>query len=201
MKTFIAHVVKDSSGLFRVQTIEEHHLGVSLLAADFAGPFCSEEWAELLGSCHDMGKYNEVFQIYLSIASGMKPGNTPPKVDHSSVGAILVHEKFPELYPPLAYCIAGHHSGLPDWFGGLELRLQKMELYKTAISSVDSDILNKSFSPLKKIPFVNMEPEMHLWIRMLFSCLVDADWLDTERFMKPEKYAQRGSYDSLDTLK
>ena len=38
-------------------------------------------------------------------------------------------------------------------------------------------------------------------IRMLFSCLVDADWIDTERFMKPEVARRREhSYDSIPVL-
>lgn len=148
-----------------------------------------------------MGKYNKEFQDYIHIASGMEPGFVPPKVDHSSVGAILMREKFPKFYHPVAYCIAGHHTGLPDWFGGLDLRLKKKELYEAAIKFADKNILDKTFSPTQKIPFKNIEQEMHLWIRMLFSCLVDADWLDTERFMQPEKSELRGRYDSIRILK
>lgn len=201
MKRNVAHVVKDSCGEFRIQTIEEHHAGVSLLASDFAGTFSSEEWGVLLGAWHDVGKYNKAFQDYIGIASGMTTGSIPPKVDHASVGAILSKEKLPKFYHPLAYCIAGHHSGLPDWFGGLELRLKKKELYEAAMSSSDSINFDYMFSPVVKAPFKDPEREMHLWIRMLFSCLVDADWLDTERFMNPERYALRGQYDSLDILK
>jgi CRISPR-associated endonuclease/helicase Cas3 len=39
-----------------------------------------------------------------------------------------------------------------------------------------------------------------LWLRMLFSCLVDADFLDTEVFFDPEQATQRGSFPSLESL-
>jgi len=41
----------------------------------------------------------------------------------------------------------------------------------------------------------------HLWVRMLYSCLVDADFLDTERFMNPEQFKLRCNYESLGELK
>ena len=64
----------------------------------------------------------------------------------------------------------------------------------------------KEFLSDIKIPALKAAPvknprDLHLWVRMLFSCLVDADFLDTERFMSPENFALRENSLSLKELK
>jgi CRISPR-associated endonuclease/helicase Cas3 len=41
---------------------------------------------------------------------------------------------------------------------------------------------------------------LHLWVRMLFSCLVDADYLDTEKFYDPQQSELRGDSPKIDLL-
>jgi CRISPR-associated endonuclease/helicase Cas3 len=85
----------------------------------------------LLGWWHDLGKYSEAFQDYLdsSVASedDTQQMEIPGKVDHSTAGAQHA-ARLGKLGQLLAYCIAGHHAGLPDNVGGdssLSMRLKK----------------------------------------------------------------------------
>lgn len=126
------------------------------------------------------------------------------KPDHSSAGAILAKEKLPGYFPPLAYCIAGHHSGLLDWTSSgeanLDRRLSKTDCYQEMLKDAPEE-MQEVVASLDQPLVDDFEKEMHQWIRMLFSCLVDADYLDTERFMQPEQANRRGQYDSMETLK
>lgn len=127
---------------------------------------------------------------------------------HSGVGAIAALERF-DAAPPariVAYCIAGHHSGLADWCPDLEHRLtieqRERELYRQVCTLTHAQpILGCQPPHSKPSPYGKDRAQLHLWVRMLFSCLVDADVLDTERFMQPDVAAQRGSYPSLDELR
>ena len=203
---YIAHIKKQDKG-YQIQKIEEHINGTSAFALIFASKFQNEEWGRLLGLWHDLGKFSEDFQDYIKINSGYEEDDQKrPKTDHTSAGAIFVKELLPKMWPPFAYCIAGHHAGLLNYCaeegisGELQHRLAKQEFYE----EIKNDIPEK----LKHIGALNiptgksLPPEqMHLWIRMLFSCLVDADYLDTERFMNPESFAKRGNYETIEKLK
>ena len=103
----------------------------------------------------------------------------------------------------LAYQIAGHHAGLPDWqsdtsgMAGLAQRLLKVDLLeKVHITQVSAEITNPAMPSEKPKP--GSDPA--LWIRMIFSCLVDADFLDTEAFLQPEQASLREVYPSLPAL-
>lgn len=103
----------------------------------------------------------------------------------------------------LAYLIAGHHAGLPDWAAdetgakALSHRLQKKELLDCTLAQpIPGDILNAPLPTSK--PAKGTDPA--LWIRMLFSCLVDADFLDTEAFMDLNRSIARQGYPSLSEL-
>ena len=123
----------------------------------------------------------------------------------------------------LAYAIAGHHAGLADWRGDgdsalLERLKRAMERQKTRplekfIGEDDTRILfNKkmlhcpddlpvSFLGLDdNNEYIKESEHFHLWVRMLFSCLVDADFLDTEAFMQPGNAKQRGGYAALNEI-
>ncbi|MFA5878936.1 MAG: CRISPR-associated helicase Cas3' [Candidatus Margulisiibacteriota bacterium] len=186
------------------QPLEEHLLGVAEFSKKFAEQCSSGEWGYLAGLWHDLGKYSPDFQNYLKANSGYdEDDQKQPKRDHTSAGAIFAKEVLPKLYPPLAYCIAGHHAGLLNYYselgisGDLQSRLKKQEFYDKIKEVIPENIKKNISLPIKPLP-----PEhMHLWIRMLFSCLIDADRLDTERFMKPESFEKRGKYNSISKLK
>ena len=103
----------------RWQTLEAHLAAVAERAAAFAQPFGSGEWARLLGEIHDLGKARSSFQSYLRHANGLNdPDYDASDHSHSGAGACWANAKFGKLGRILAYCVAGHHAGLPDWIGG-----------------------------------------------------------------------------------
>lgn len=203
----IGHIKNLEDGSFLKQKLEDHLLGVALLARQFASEFGNEEWGNLLGLWHDLGKYSDEFQEYIKKNSGFEEGERLGKTDHTSAAAILAKEMYSNFFwQPVAYCIAGHHAGLHNWLpepgvsGDLSDRLKKQEFLDKIRTKIPDGFLERiNLNPPIGKP---IDPkQMHLWIRMLFSCLVDADYLDTERFMNPESFARRGKYDSLSELK
>lgn len=181
--------------------LADHLREVGGLAKKFADRFESGDWAHLAGLWHDLGKYHPEFQGYIK-------QKTPRGVNHSLGGALWAMERFGANDPRariLAYLIACHHTGLTNWYGGLSERLKddrEQALFKTVMKlDIPEDIRN---APLP----ASMPPEgarkdfgLSLWLRMLFSCLVDADFLDTEKYMDGEKANSRNQSPSLDTLR
>lgn len=200
----IAHISRDG----RHHPLLEHLKETSRLAAIFAGEFGSLGWAGLAGLWHDLGKYSEDFQRYIRFVADTDAhdGTTPGRVDHSTCGALKAVEVFDLPGRILAYLIAGHHAGLPDWrtaasgFSGLAQRLKKTKNNDSSRQVFKppwlKDILSQRLPSEKPLP--GTDPSM--WIRMLFSCLVDADFLDTEAFMEPPISAKRGCYPTLNEL-
>lgn len=181
------------------------------MAACF-GRSIGEEWAYLAGLWHDLGKYRPAFQDYIRNQSGFERENAHiegmgRRVEHSAAGALHAIATLGELHGRLlAYLIAGHHAGLPDWNGDNASLFQRLERAKRdghlqevlkaqpSRSILDADGLKPASRPK------GQAQDLHLWLRMLFSCLVDADFLDTEAYMEPEKSELRANYPSLDAL-
>ncbi|MEW6378745.1 MAG: CRISPR-associated helicase Cas3' [bacterium] len=199
----IAHVTEDG----RRQSLYDHLTGTAARAAKMAGEFDCAEWGRLAGLWHDLGKYSKDFQQMIRTADGMdahletKQGQG--RVDHSTAGGIYSIEQFGKVGRILAYLITGHHAGLPDWqtessgMAALAQRIKKAELLKVMIASNPPPEILKQGVPKEK-PKSGSDPA--LWIRMLFSCLVDADFLDTESFLEPQKAQSREGYPGLSEL-
>ena len=205
----IAHVRSNKSGKFELHDLAAHLRGVAGLGRQFAEIFGSAEWAELAGLWHDLGKYRGRFQRYIVQASGCDPDahieGKPGKSPHSTAGAVLACDKLGKQGRVLAYLIAGHHAGLADWHGSLEVRLNgdkaRDELNEALAAHPPADILAAADvfkADLRAVP--GGKAGFALWIRMLFSCLVDADFLDTEAFMDRDKSEQRGGYPEIPAL-
>lgn len=204
----LARIVHDSAGGWRVQQLLDHLCGTADRAAEFASAFGAADWARLAGLWHDLGKGSYAFQAYLRASSGLDPdaGNPSARVDHSTAGAIHAIDCLGVLGRVLAYTIAGHHAGLADWhasYGGRaalgERVLQRDRLADVLESWVLPEALQTPDGPASRPP-VGAEESLHLFIRMLYSCLVDADSLDAEAFTTPAAAPTRATWPSLDAL-
>lgn len=201
----IAHARQDSSKNWHSHPLQKHLQKVAQLAKRFAGCYGSL-FAEYAGLLHDLGKFQEAFQKYICNASGFEKENAHledvestklRKIPHSTAGAKYAVEHLNPFFGHLlAYLIAGHHAGLADWYdkGSLKLRLQQADdelaasLSGLVESSLSEDFFPLSDDDLKRDFFAFWKEgakleELHIWMRFLFSCLVDADFLDTEAFM------------------
>ncbi|MGF1614670.1 MAG: CRISPR-associated helicase Cas3' [Gammaproteobacteria bacterium] len=215
----IAHAARDADGSWRdPHDLAQHLREVARLAAGFAERFGSSDWAYLAGLWHDLGKYRPRFQRYIRLASGFEADahirGEAGKAPHSTAGALLACDRFKEVGRVLAYLIAGHHAGLYDWNSensSLEYRLgqqdSRLELAESLAAAPPPDILDsEGFVPdLRAIPGGPAQEKcislgFALWLRLLFSCLVDADFLDTEAYIEPPRVAQRGQWPDLTTL-
>lgn len=169
------------------QTLIGHLENVADLAETFAARFDARPWGKMAGLCHDAGKACEAFQHRLE--------GSPARVDHSSFGARIAAEHCGRLGLLLSYAISGHHGGLPD---GGEQESQLHYRLKWGKVSNDTVTLLCADTPQElSLPF-RLSRELggfslSFFTRMVFSCLVDADFLDTEAFCSPEKAALRST--------
>jgi len=208
----LAHVRQDADEKWHEHGLDDHLHEVARLAAEFAAGFGGADWARLAGVWHDLGKYSEAFQKYIKQVSGYANRYVPEahiegasgRVDHSTAGAIQAVNAFDKHGRILAYLIAGHHAGLPDWYssesGGkaLSVRLDQPELLDRVLKqNVANDLLTQT-KPSSPVP--GGREGFALWLRMLFSCLVDADFLDTEVFMDKGKAQTRQGYPTLEEM-
>ncbi|MFZ5877177.1 MAG: CRISPR-associated helicase Cas3' [Nitrospirota bacterium] len=205
-RPFLAHVRRTDDGLWKVHHLHDHLLGVSQLAKGFASDFGYGDMARLAGLWHDLGKYSSAFQAYIARDSGYDPEahieGGGGRVNHSSAGALYAKDKLGDKGLLLSYLIAGHHAGLPDWYGdsnaaaSLSHRMEDRKyLDELPMQHVPREILDPRSTPNAKPPAGSSG--LALWLRMLFSCLVDADFLDTEVFMDGEKAGSRGGYSTV----
>jgi CRISPR-associated endonuclease/helicase Cas3 len=195
----------------KCQLLSEHLINVADMASKFAEIFASSDWAYNIGILHDLGKISPDFQEKRIITTSKEI------IDHSTAGAVYADEKFKVIGKVIAYCIAGHHAGLPDWNSertanaALSVRLDKkankkakeifdrIKDYKDYINN-NSIKLRDNLAPPKLNDTGKDLHFLHLWIRMLYSCLVDADFLDTEKHFNEDKSKNRGRFDSISKL-
>lgn len=174
------------------QKLREHLENVAELCAGFAAAFDSAEVGRLIGWAHDLGKSDRRFQAYL-----LGKGSGCP---HALMGAKWLDLNIRAVGRLLAYTVAGHHAGLPDGINGgnanLDTQLQNATGFSQALFAPQN--------PTSVLPaFLSQadKREWWLWVKMLYSCLVDADWLDTEAFMSPDAVQTRPTdFDSMRVL-
>jgi CRISPR-associated endonuclease/helicase Cas3 len=149
------------------------------------------DWGYITGLWHDLGKFSAEFQDYISNVNDSHTSEVLGKVDHTSAGARLSISKHPLFGNLISTAIAGHHSGLLDAYS--EHACLKKRLVKSiAEINAPDEVLDYNLPSLPSF----IEPQTaHFSIaffqRMLFSCLVDADFLATESFMNTEQASLR----------
>ncbi len=220
---FLAHI----SAEHKPHGLKDHLMDVAVAARSAAEPIQSQHWAYLAGLWHDLGKYRPGFQQYIRQVNGHDAhieGKLPSGSDksHSAAGALhalrMLEARFGRggavLARVLAYVIAGHHAGLGDWVAWLDRRLlgsgapDSEREYAEALAvcleqAPDLLALPETFTlqeALAAIPGPKSEQPLttSMWIRMLFSALVDADFLDTERFLNEGQASLRPGFQPLE---
>jgi CRISPR-associated endonuclease/helicase Cas3 len=185
--------------------LEDHLNKVAEMARSFAKDFNAGEWAYLAGRWHDLGKYSKEFQARL-LAVGDPDSHIetkPGRPDHSTAGAQHAYNSLKDRGKLIAYAIAGHHAGLPDGNTNEGSCLTKRLLKNVPDYSLAPPQILKQAAPFE-LPFaINKKRicfQLSFFTRMTFSCLVDADFLDTEDFMAPEISMWRKGYLELPSL-
>jgi CRISPR-associated endonuclease/helicase Cas3 len=196
------------------EPLSDHLEKVSLSAANFADAFGARPWGDILGRCHDLGKLSNAFQNYLHQA-GTKSADAGAeeetdthtrgqRVDHSTFGARFAEKAAGGIVGQiLAFCISGHHTGLPDEtsnedLGGRSTLRYKLDAAKYPIANAQApDIV----PPKLALPFHLKSREdaafqLGFFTRMIFSCLIDADRTRTEEFCAPDIAKERSGLGS-----
>ena len=164
------------------QALPSHLTVVGELAAAKASIFGAEALATVSGRLHDLGKYTLEFQRRLEGAA--------TRVDHSTWGARVANERYKNIGQLLAYGIAGHHAGLANGQGQSGERTALQDRLVGELPTLDSVWQHEIELPIE-LPLPTRfkahskhrgQFQLAFLARMLFSCLVDADFLDTEAF-------------------
>lgn len=180
------------------QPLEDHLRNVAKLAAEFATPFGGEEWAYLAGLWHDVGKYSDAFRDMLYDVNGIESHleTKPGKVVHSAAGGHLAQSRgWKGIDRVLCWLIMGHHAGLADYASAdsgakaLEPKMRSPEESASVLETVPDKIKDQP-QPSPPEPLLK-HADRSFFIRMLFSCVVDADFLDTEAFMDRSRSRSR----------
>lgn len=179
MTEYLAHQRDDG----QTQPLLAHLQQTAKLAEQFAAAFGAGPAGAYCGLLHDVGKYSHAAQLRLR--------GLGPKVDHATAGALEAQQAGLTL---LGVCLAGHHGGLPD--GG------NFKIDDSSVATLAGRLKRRvgrelpdysSFRTELQVPGIPLPAAAHrpafslmFYIRMLYSALVDADFLDTERFMRPD---------------
>lgn len=181
---YLAHIAENG----RTQTVLAHCMETAELAAAFAAEFDAREQGYLAGVTHDIGKYSDGFQKRLH---GGK------KVDHSTAGMI---ECWKAGQPYAAFCVAGHHSGLLNMGSRTNTKDDGTVFGRLASTPEDYSAFQKEITiPSAAVPSFcrNSMLTDAFFIRMLYSTLTDADFLNTEEFMIGSRIPEYASVEIL----
>ena len=205
-KTYYAHSAENLP-YEHWQTMESHACNVGGMAAGFAAYFGAQEIARATGLLHDVGKYSPLFDKRLH--------GDPKRVDHSTAGAKIAVERWGvRLGKMMAFCIAGHHAGLANGAGagdGRSTLQQRLDWQFGADIPKLDEVWRQEIDLPETLPAPSVKPDAGdyphftcaFFIRMLYSCLVDADFLDTEAFYAKleQRETVRGGHPDLETLR
>jgi len=202
MERFYAHTPVDGGPW---HDLVEHLERTAERARENAEKFGAGELTRLAGLWHDLGKFNPEFQEYLRRCErATRTGGAPPArgVPHAVYGAMLASGSASALRSPvlelLAPVISGHHAGLrePAAVRSAVLDPERREVYERSLEAAASRLNEVTFrgDPASLLPEPPEDPlQAELLLRMVFSALVDADFLDTEAHFDPERAGHRGT--------
>ncbi len=189
---YLAHSAND---LGEVDLLKDHLTSVAELAAEYACLFRFESEAWLAGILHDIGKYGDLFRRRLE--------GKEKRIDHWSAGAYLALTRYRKNGVAAALAIDGHHTGLQqasrDYLRGLTpdqlkashplgLRLSESNFESLIDLFTNDGLMLPQFTSNSKPSFSMMDAayaSSMLDVRMLYSTVVDADFIDTEAHFQP----------------
>ena len=202
----------------KTEPLIDHLKNTAELAGKFASDFNNSKVAYQLGLLHDIGKHTINFQNVLS--------GKLVKQDHAIIAGIFYYEhgliQNKWIKNHMSLIMAGHHAGLYcdsknnpidrqmkesnnlDFTYGARttlanksIALSSKEEYEDIIDYVNELSLN---IPIEKSDYFNIsdmsENEKMFYVRMLLSCLVDADYTSTAMF-DDEMYLDKSSAHEL----
>ena len=187
---YIAHINEETK---EIQTVKEHSESTAALCREFAIP-ALKDVLYVMGLLHDIGKLQPGFQRRIRGAN--------IKVEHSTCGALAAKKRYPSAVGlMMEYCIAGHHSGLPDsgsfsdtpdmqtLYGRMKREFEDYSAYEQELSI--TDISEQEFMQYLVRDCgrnISMLVDKFAFLtRYAYSCLVDADWLDTAKFCSNDR--------------
>lgn len=177
---YFAHTLSDTTE-DHWQGLRDHLLAVGAGARSRADKFGAGVWGEAAGLLHDIGKYSNEYQARLR--------GDPARVDHSTAGSQIARQHYGVAGNLIAGPVAGHHAGLANGTGTGERTPLSVRLTSTVpdYSAWDGEIA----LPALTLPHLTPHPtagrdriglQLATFSRMIFGCLVDADWTDTSAF-------------------
>lgn len=189
------------------QDLIEHLQAVAQLTQAFTAAFDAGELGYYLGLWHDLGKFHTDWQKKLLEAERTEEATGKRQrigIDHKAAGALMAQQHLQATAPMLV--LQGHHGGLKSpallqsWF---RKDFQTQPRAREALALAEA-VMPVPLTPDEKLPlpaFLGQDVlALELLLRFLFSALVDADVLDTERHGDADRSERRGSDVALDEL-
>jgi len=150
-----------------------------------ADKFGAGDLAYLAGLIHDYGKFNPAFQKYLRDAVA---GRSAKSVQHAVHGALLARDSgVPWVMQP----IYGHHSQMPSGNDIKEAFANPETLQAYEKVRIAAEASGWKFNPPSSLDHPDFDLRGEMLLRMVFSCLVDSDYIDTEKHFDPERSKAR----------
>ncbi|CUH67383.1 CRISPR-associated endonuclease Cas3-HD [Thalassovita gelatinovora] len=177
-----AHSVLGVTDTQHWEPLFDHLKAVAITTRENARCFGAGSVAETVGWLHDLGKVKLGFQDKLR--------GHPNDIPHSGEGAVYAEDNLGGIGKLMSFCIAGHHSGLPNGLNRSHGRPSR-SLRERLLQSETVPLPDGVSLPKLEVPSCldGLSPksrfEMQFFTRMLFSALVDADFIETERFYSP----------------